>query len=247
MNTGRSLKERIRAGEIIHALQAGLDTDPDELAAAITRKKYDYLYIDGQHTAFSESGLVAFCGLAQSLGLPVIFRIHHTRHAYLIGRYLDLGLLGVIVPEVEERQVVDEALAYAYYPQQGKRSWGGTARYGINDGAGPVDRLAYAEWWNENVLVAIMPESVDAIQNIRALAVPGVDFVTFGPNDLLFSIEGHPEFPLRTLEECIRHVIDELAGTGVAVGIGTAIGGDRARYQEMGVTIFSESWPGSSG
>lgn len=246
MTTKRTLKERIRAGEIIHALQASLDTDPGELAAAVARKQYDYLYIDGQHTAFSESGLVAFCGLAQSLDLPVIFRIHHTRHAYLIGRYLDLGILGVIVPEVEERRVVGEALAYAYYPQQGKRSWGGTARYGIDSADGAMDRLAYAQWWNDNVLVAIMPESVDAIQNIRALAVPGVDFVTFGPNDLLFNIEGHPDFPLRTVGECIGHVIEQLAGTGVAVGIGTAIGGDRKRYQEMGVTIFSESWPGSS-
>lgn len=243
MNSGHSLKQRIRAGEIIHALQASLDTDPVELSAAIARKKYDYLYIDGQHTAFSESGMVAFCGLAQSLDLPVVFRIYHTRHAYLIGRYLDLGLLGVIVPEVEERAVVDEALAYAYYPQQGKRSWGGTARYGINSADGPLDRLAYAEWWNNNVLVAIMPESADAIRNIRSLAAPGVDFVTFGPNDLLFSIEGHPDFPLRTVEECVAHVIEQLAGTGVAVGIGTAIEGDRERYRQMGVTIFSELWP----
>lgn len=245
MNNERSLKQRIRAGEIIHGLQASLDTGPDELTAAVARKKYDYIYIDGQHTAFSESGMVAFCGLAQSLDLPVIFRIHHTRHAYLIGRYLDLGILGVIVPEVEERAVVDEALAYAYYPQQGKRSWGGTARYGLNTADGPLDRHSYAAWWNDNVLVAIMPESVEAIRNIRALATPGVDFVTFGPNDLLFSIEGHPDFPMRTVEECIRHVLAELSGTGVAVAIGTAIEGDRARFQEMGVTIFSESWPGS--
>ena len=48
--------------------------------------------------------------------MPVQFRIPHTRHTYLIGRYLDMGLSGILVPEVEDTAPAEEAVAYAYYP-----------------------------------------------------------------------------------------------------------------------------------
>ena len=62
---------------------------------------------------------------------------------YLVGNVLDLGPAGIEVPQVEEEATVDEAVKYFYYPQQGKRSWGGVARWKID---GNDDRLAYADW-----------------------------------------------------------------------------------------------------
>ena len=54
--------------------------------------------------------------------MPVQMRLPHTRHSYLVGRYLDMGLAGVLVPETVEVATVEEAIAFAYYPQVGKRS-----------------------------------------------------------------------------------------------------------------------------
>ena len=86
-----------------------------------------------------------FCNFADELDVPVQFRIKLTYHSYLIGNVLDLGPAGIEVPQVEEPATVDEAVKYFYYPQQGKRSWGGVARWKID---GNDDRLAYADWWN---------------------------------------------------------------------------------------------------
>ena len=208
---------------------------------ALAQGSYDLLYVDGQHTPFSDEQLVAFCALAEDLGLPVQFRIPHTRHTYLIGRYLDMGVSAIMVPEVSEAAVVDEAIATCYYPPLGRRSWGGAARVGLRARGGRVDRLEYAAWLNDHVILAIQLESVGGIVNARKLATPGVDYVIFGPNDLMFSLEGHPEFPLRTVEACVRHVAEQLRGSGVKLGIPASIPHERDKYLEIGVTILHET------
>lgn len=241
MSTTLSLKRRIRDGEIVVGLRASLGMSRRQVEDMWAKGPYDFLHIDGQHVAYCEDQLVAFCALAEDLNIPVQFRIPHTRHTYLIGRYLDLGPTAIMVPEVEYEATVDEAIAYAYYPQVGRRSWGGAARVGVRAQGGQADRLSYAAWWNETVVLTLQLESVTAITNAGRLAKPGVDLLAFGPNDLQFSLEGHPEYPLRTVDECMRNVAAQLTGTGVRLAMGTTtLPSERDKYLEMGVTVFQE-------
>jgi 2-dehydro-3-deoxyglucarate aldolase/4-hydroxy-2-oxoheptanedioate aldolase len=237
----KTLRQRIQAGEVLVALRGSVTMSQSQLAAVWSQGKYDYIWIDGQHTAFSEEQLVAFCAAAEALNIDVQLRLPHTRHAYLAGRYLDLGPSAILVPEVMEVATVDDAIAYSYYPQQGRRSWGGAARRGLRSVARGLDRLSYAAWWNDYVVLGIQVESVEAVTNIRQLAKPGVTVVTFGPNDLSFSLEGHPNYPLRTVDECMRNVAAQLQGTGIRLAMGTATQpAERGKYLEMGITLFQE-------
>lgn len=240
MSESKTLRQRIAAGEILVALRGSLATSKDALAAIWATGRYDYIWIDSQHTAFNEQDLVNYCAAAEELGIDVQLRIPHTRHAYLVGRYLDLGPSAVLVPEVMEEETVDDALDYAYYGPIGRRSWGGAARRGFNG----MDRLAYAAWWNEYVIVGIQVESVEAVTNVRRLAKPGISVVTFGPNDLRFNIEDHPSYPLQTVEDCMRNVAAQLKGTGIRIAMGTPTKpSERDEYLEMGVTLFQEDAP----
>ena len=144
-----------------------------------------------------------------------------------------------MVPEVMEPETVNDAIAYAYYGPIGRRSWGGAFRRGLSSVG--TDRLTYAAWWNEYVVLAIQVESVEAVTNVRKLAKPGVHVVNFGPNDLSFSLDDHPEYPLRTVDDCMRNVAAQLAGTDVrlAVGVDTQPE-ERDKYLEMGITLFQE-------
>ena len=146
------LKQRIRDGKTVVALRVSIDIERNQLEAALAKGTYHLLYIDGQHSAFSDEQVVTFCATAEDLGLPVQFRIPHTRNTYLIGRYLDLGLSALLVPEVVEEASVEEAIAYCYYPQVGCRSWGGAARHGLARWDGPLDRLDYAEMVESTML-----------------------------------------------------------------------------------------------
>jgi len=241
MSQTKTLRQRIQAGEVLVALRGSVTMSQRELAHVWSQGKYDYIWIDGQHTAFSEEQLVNYCAAAEALGIDVQLRIPHTRYAHLCGRYLDLGPSAILVPEVMDVATVDDAIAYTYYPQQGRRSWGGAARRGLRSVARGMDRLAYAAWWNDYVVLGIQVESVEAVTNVRQLAKPGVSVVTFGPNDLSFSLEGHPNYPLQNVDDCMRNVAAQLQGTNIRLAMGTATKpAERDKYLAMGITLFQE-------
>ncbi len=116
MSEMTSLKQRIRNGEIIIGVSTPIDIKKNELEDILGRDTYGFVSVDSQHSPYSEERLVAFCAMAEEMGIPVQFRIKHTRHAYLIGNILDLGPLAIEVPLVEEEAIVDEALSTFYYP-----------------------------------------------------------------------------------------------------------------------------------
>ena len=101
-----------------------------------------------------------------------------------------------------------------------------------------IDRLAYADWWNSNGFLAIQLESVEAVINARKLAKPGIDLLAFGPNDLRFSMESLPHSPFKTVDECIRHVLEQMKDSTVQVSLGAASAEERDKYIEMGVTVL---------
>ena len=233
-----SIKQRIRAGDILAGLRVSTTISQESLEALLSQGDYDYLYVDSQHEALNEQQLAAFCAVAEGLGLPVQLRIPHTRHTYLIGRYLDFGPSMIMVPEVETEASIDEAIRYFYYPPLGQRSWGGTARHGLAARQGNLDRLEYAAWWNQTGALAIQIESLEAVINAGKLAKAGVDVVGFGPNDLMFSLEAHPKSPFKTVEACIAHVAEQLAGTNIRLSMAAATPEERQRYLDLGVTLF---------
>ena len=237
----KSLRQRMQDGEVLTAMRGSLSTSKAELAAMWATGRYDYIWIDSQHTPYSDQLLVDYCQAAGELGIDVQLRIPHTRQAHMVGRFLDFGLTAVLVPEVEEPETVDDAIAYAYYGPLGRRSWGGPTRKGFSQG---VDRHEYSAWWNDTVVLGIQVESVEAVTNIHKLAKPGVSVVTFGPNDLSFSLEAHPGFPLQDVDACMRNVAAQLKDTGIRLAMGTATQPEeRDKYVDMGFTLFQDNMP----
>ncbi len=237
MSEHRSLKQRIRQGDIIVGVSVPVRIEKGQLEDILGQDTYGFVSVDSQHSPYTEEGLVAFCAMAAGLDIPVQFRIKHTRHAYLIGNILDLGPWGIEVPLVEDEATVDEALAVFYYPQTGKRSWGGTARYGIQ---GREDRLTYAQWWNDTGVLCLQMETIRAVTAARRLAKPGVDCLTWGPADLSFDLEAHPEHPFKSVDDCLRHVLQQLQGTDVKISFRNYTPDLRNKYIDMGVTVFME-------
>ncbi len=238
MSDSESLKQRIRRGDIVIGVSAPVSAGKSQLEDILGKDSYSFLSVDSQHAPYNEEKLVEFCGVSAELGIPVQFRIKHTRHAYLIGNILDLGPLGIEIPIVEDEATVDEALEAFYYPQVGRRSWGGAARYGIG---GRDDRLQYADWWNRTGILCLQMESVRAVTNVRRLAKPGVDCLTWGPNDLLYDLEAHPEHPFKSVDDCVRHALKQLQGADTRISFRSYSPENRNKYIDMGVTVLMES------
>lgn len=214
MSTNQSLREKVRAGEDYIQTRISMDSTAEQVQEIIKRESCDLIYVDSQHGPHTEWDIVRICKAAEELGVGVILRIKHTRYAHLAGNYLDLGLLGIKVPEVEDEAVVKEAIDAFYYPPIGRRSWGGEVGFGKQN---IKDRVEYAKWWNQTGILAIKIESLKAVLNVRALASPFLTFMDYGGNDLRFSLETTPHPHLRTYEDCRAFVQKELEDVEIRV------------------------------
>jgi 2-keto-3-deoxy-L-rhamnonate aldolase RhmA len=231
------LKRKIQQGQHVFGVSVPVDCPRERFEAILRQGPYDFVSIDSQHTAFNEERVEKFCAMAEELDVFVQFRIKHTRHAYLVGNYVDLGPCGVEVPQTEHESTAEEALHYFYYPPAGGRSYGGRARRAAQG----KDPVAYADWWNRFGVLWLQIESVEAVTHSRQLALPGVDCLSFGPIDLTFSLKAHPRHPFQTVDDCVRYVAQALEGTTTRVCVRNGTRETREQYAAMGATVFLES------
>lgn len=139
----------------------------------------DLLVLDAQHGLFDDAGLIA--SLPAASAVPVHVRVP-ANSAALIGRALDAGAAGVIVPMVQDAAEAAAAAAATRYPPLGERSWGPLAAYRGEPTTAPGDA-------NAQVSCAVMVETSRAIADIDAIArTPGVDMVFVGPFDLAIAL-----------------------------------------------------------
>ena len=237
MGNDTPLKERIQRGDIVIGVGTGMDVTKSQLEDILGKDDYGFVTTDSQHSPFSEHKLVEFCYLADEVGIPVHFRIKHTRFAFQVGNLADLGPAIIEVPLVEDPAVVREALEWFYFPPEGRRSFVGGPRWGAELGH---DRTGYAEWWNTHGLLMIQIETLHAIENISALSLPGVDMFSWGPADLEFDREMHPHHPLKTDDDCIQHVMAQLASEKPRMCYRSYDPNLRNKYLDMGVTVLME-------
>ena len=209
-----SLKHRVRTGQAVRVVGATSGTTRSELQELMKQGQVDMFNLDGQHTPISEQELFKFCATAEGLGVGVKFRIKHPGQAFLLGKYADLGPQSILVPLVEEEETVRDAINNFYFPPLGRRSWGSIPGFKKKE---RPDRLDYAPWWNANAILCIQIESVRAVVNVRNLVKPGVDWIQFGPADLMFDMEQHSSSPFKTVAECGEYVAEQLRGREVRV------------------------------
>lgn len=144
---------------------------------------FDFLVLDTQHTEIAQSHFPALFG-AFSPGRPWPV-VRATKNDYHVINWLfDQGAPGVMVPMVNSVADARQAVEAAKFPPLGRRSFGPfrAARYG--------SRLdTYMASADESATLIIQLEDVRAAKDIEGiLAVPGIDAVFMGPNDLAYSM-----------------------------------------------------------
>jgi 4-hydroxy-2-oxoheptanedioate aldolase len=172
-------------------------------AEIIGRSGIDFVLLDRQHGSWGEeSTLAAFATLAQTDAVPMARVLRNDPS--LIGRLLDEGAMGIVVPMVETAEDAYQAAQACRFPPLGNRSWGwGRARaYGQD----------YAEWIDAEIFVAVQIETALGVANAAAImGVPGVDGCWVGPSDL----DGSDELE-QALERVLRACSDAGKGPGIA-------------------------------
>jgi 4-hydroxy-2-oxoheptanedioate aldolase len=223
----------MKKNQVRHKLKQGQPsigtwlTLPDIVAARLmARVGFDWLTVELEHTPINlETAANSFAIIAASGVVPLARVPWNTGEN--IKRVLDNGAYGIVVPMVNSRAEAEAVVNAARYAPVGNRSIGGQL-HAANFETDPSTYYAKA---NEEILVVIMMEHVDAIEAAdEILSVPGIDAVFIGPNDLLNSMGQPPAFDSehKAFVDGVQHVLKTARKHGVAAGM-HALDADGAR------------------
>jgi 4-hydroxy-2-oxoheptanedioate aldolase len=214
-----SMRGRMLAGQTLYG---GWVTIPDVVAAgAMAGAGLDYVVVDLQHGGATEPDLAALTTAIAHAGATPVARVRHA-HPADIGRALDLGCAGVIVPNVESTDQAAAVVGACRYPPAGYRSAGGVL-------AGPDEPFC-----------VIMVESRAAMADLMAtLALPGVDGIYVGPRDLSHSLGCalDPDDPV--LRPAFEQIWAACAAAGKPVGVHSTDGATARLYRENGCRLVN--------
>ena len=230
-----ALKARFLAGEPCYGVWLAIPSS--YIAEAVSHQGFDYVCIDLQHGMIDYPAATEMLLAIHAAGAVPIVRVP-SNDLGNIGRMLDAGAMGIIVPLIESVDDVRAAVRACRYPPDGSRSFGPN-RAALS--AGPD----YFETANENVLCIPMIETRSALDAIEEIVTePGVDALYVGPNDLSLSLglQPGPDNP-DPYQSAYRRIASASRAANVVAGI-HANANLAAKHVETGyrmITISSDS------
>ncbi|MBM3738255.1 MAG: hypothetical protein FJW39_20935 [Acidobacteria bacterium] len=189
---------------------------------------FDFVWVEWQHGGWSESTLSAALACFTGYDTVPVVRVLGSDPVW-IGRVLDLGARGIIVPMVNTAAQCRQIVEAAKFPPEGRRSATGIRTAHLAGG----NALHYTEQANPEILTIVMAETPEAVANVREMmSVPGVDCVLIGPYDLSRAM-GAPSLNDPAVEELVQEVLRASKETGVAAGYVTnSVDQARARAEQ---------------
>jgi len=225
MSTAPTFRSRLVARETLYGAWSAV---PSPLSVRLLAAAgLDYVVIDLQHGGATEHDLPALTTAIRLAGATPIGRVRYA-HPADIGRALDLGCEGVIVPNVDSAAQARDVAGACRYPPAGYRSAGGV--------------LAAGE-----PFCIVMVESVAAVEELDAtLKVDGVDGIYVGPRDLSYALgcELNPRDPV--LRPALERIWAACAAAGQPVGVHATDGATARLYLDGGCSLITVASDGTA-
>jgi 2-keto-3-deoxy-L-rhamnonate aldolase RhmA len=145
---------------------------------------YDFTWFEMQHSTMRYDEVEKMVAACPRVGATPILRIPDALEAN-VQKAMDIGMLGIIVPTVDDALEAREAARYARFPPVARRSSGGGQAASLWTPliAKPA---TFRDTVNDNMLVIVMIETIEGVNNALEIASqPGVDVVILGNADLV--------------------------------------------------------------
>lgn len=234
-----SLRARIRGDELL--LGTFLNTGSPVAAELCGLAGFDWLLIDLEHGAGSEAGLQPLLHAVAATPAHAVVRVERGERLR-IGRVLDLGAEGVMVPRVETPEEAAEAASYLRFPPAGIR---GVALMTRGAGYGGVGHGAVAAL-NEGVVGIFQVESPRSVERSSEIAsVDGVDVLFVGPSDLTHAMGRPGRTDEGAYDAAVRTVGRAARDAGKHAGVLLWRAEDLDRYADAGYSVFGLSSDGA--
>lgn len=230
------LRQRWTDGEA--ALGAWLGIANSFSAEIVARTDFDYVCVDTQHGQIDFSSLPSMLQAVNLGSATPVVRVPWNEPG-IIGKCLDAGARGVIIPMVNTRAQAEAAVRSCRYAPDGARSYG-PSRVSRQEGSDYYDNA------NADTAVIPMVETEEALGNLdEILSVPGIDAVYVGPADLSISLglrpgnnDGEPAF-----DDAYSTIVAACQRHGVIPGCHTlaSLGSRRVEQGFRMVTVFNDA------
>jgi 4-hydroxy-2-oxoheptanedioate aldolase len=224
------VKRALRAGKP----QIGTWLSLGSIAACrfMARTGFPWLTVDMEHTHPSlETAAYMFGAIADAGCVPLV-RIPANKHDY-IKRVLDAGAMGIVAPMVMTADEARLIVAACKYPPRGNRSIGG-GMHAMNFGCVADEYYRRAD---DEILVVIQTEHIDAVHIADEIyAVPGIDAIFVGPNDLRYSMR-KPDGTFadaETFEKTLARILEAAKRHKVPCGLHVFSAEDALRRAKQG-------------
>jgi 4-hydroxy-2-oxoheptanedioate aldolase len=193
VNYANQIKDKLKAGEVV--IGCFIPPPSPEWVEIIALAGFDFALLDAEHGPISPETAYPMILAAEANGIPAIARIGQ-KDRQVILKFLDLGISGVMFPQVNTAKEAEDAIAATKYWPRGTRGLAGSRafEYGLKRPAAELVPVI-----NERTMTIVQFEHIDTLAELDAIMeVPDMDILFVGPNDLAQSMgypgqPGHPE------------------------------------------------------
>ena len=194
---------------------------------------FDWIVIDAEHGHLGWKEIAELNRATVRSETVALVRIAE-RNTALIKRVLDIGVDGILVPNVESVAEVEAAVADCRYPPEGRRGIGGERA--TVWGQCFAEHAAEA---NDHVLVVPMIESPVGAQNASDYCkVDGVDAIYFGPADFSANAGYRGQWEGPDVAEQILAAKDAIRAAGKQCGLIATSPENLVERQEQGFRML---------
>ena len=176
-----ALKKKLLKGETVLGTFVGMDSvDAVEI---IGRSGFDFVILDMEHAPGAPNSIMGQVRAAEGTGMDVLARLTNVERTTVL-RTLDIGVSGVLAPQVNDAATARSFIDATLYPPLGYRWFAGTraAAYG----SAPI--LDYIAEANADLLRMVQCETEQAVRDVEEIAsIKGIDLIFVGPYDLSLS------------------------------------------------------------
>jgi 4-hydroxy-2-oxoheptanedioate aldolase len=210
LNSNR-IKEAMREGRTAFGIY--IETPSAAMVELAGLAGLDFVRLDWSHAPFDSSMIENMIRAAENQDITPFIRLDFDEQK--ITSVLEMGAMGIIIPDVSTAEKAKEVVNAAKFSPIGRRGMFSVSR---KCGYGSMDSAYYKKWSNEEIMVGIQIESLEALEDLdEILSVQGIDVVLSGRGDLAnaLGVPGQKNHPL--VLEAEGRIFSAAKAEGIAI------------------------------
>jgi 2-keto-3-deoxy-L-rhamnonate aldolase RhmA len=207
---------------------------------------FDFIMMENEHSLVDKETIFEYIRASRKMDIPILMRPEENFANFRC--YLDAGVNGLMLPQVNTVEETVRAVNQAYFPPIGRRGCGiGMSPYLLDfQSRDEIPLLTLIEYINNNTVVFPQTESLECISNLpRILQLEGITGTIVGANDLALDIGGIDPKALMSevtatdvMEEKLSQIVKICKDAGKVAGIGGFAPKGLAKWAKEGYQLL---------